>query len=80
MMDQGDAWQQFKNARRKMKPSNYMTLTQEQEEEFVTYWENLYKDDAEGQPLRVPMDDIPTENEIVNSLRSLKRKKASGPD
>ena len=57
-----------------------MTLNTEQEEDFVNYWEQLYRDDEEGLPPKTQMIDPPTANEIVNSLRKLKRKKACGPD
>lgn len=57
-----------------------MTLNTDQEENFVNYWEELYRDDEEGLPPKAQMINPPTANEIVNSLRNLKKKKACGPD
>ena len=46
----------------------------------MNFWENLYRDDEEGRPPTTSMNNPPTANEIVNSLRKLKKKKACGPD
>ena len=76
MADEGDAWHKFKQVKRRLNPGTYITLTREQDEDFVNYWQHLYRDDEEGPPPITIMENPPTEDEIINSLHKLKKKKA----
>ena len=64
---------------RRITPAKYITLSQEQEEEFVRFWENLYTDEDEGDPPGENMLNPPPRKKYARAFRTLKRKKLVDP-
>ena len=75
-----DAWQMYRQTHRRLHPRQYTTLTEDEQENFVKYWEELYSEEHPVEPPIAAMLDPPTATEIIWSMNRLKNKKAAGPD
>ena len=75
-----DAWQMYRQTHRRLHPRQYTTLTEDEQENFVRHWEQLYSEQVPVEPPIAAMLDPPSATEIIMSMNKLKNKKAAGPD
>ena len=68
LCDHADAWKQFRETHRKLRPRQGVTLTEAEQEDFVKYWEQLYHDYDTSDPPIAEMRNPPNAIEIINSL------------